>query len=126
MTSIDDVGFSLLVQAAMGLVRTRFVIASAAWQSRHRSNGGSPTGVYAVAYSTARTNWDAADTPADFVYNGSQNFHSMGAAEMNASEPNGVLNYWCNNSRTTSAECRTSTRTRTIRWNATTNRRLAS
>lgn len=57
-----------------------------------------PTGKYAVAYSTARTNWDAADTPADFVYDSSQYAHTMGAKEMGAGEPNGILTFRCKNS----------------------------
>lgn len=53
------------------------------------------TGDYAVAWSTARANWDAAAMPADFDYDGSQQSHTVGATEMGLSAANGVLNYWC-------------------------------
>ena len=56
-----------------------------------------PSGDYAVAYSTARANWDSAATPADFVYDGSQNFHTMGVTDLGSGGPNGILYHWCQN-----------------------------
>ena len=43
----------------------------------------------------ANADGGAADTPADFVYDGSQYAHTMGSKKMGAGEPNGVVDVQC-------------------------------
>ncbi len=53
------------------------------------------TGAYAVAWSSARLDWNDADTPAEFTYDGGQQSHTLGATEMGMSAANGVLYAYC-------------------------------